>query len=166
MSFWHHGLVVLVIGLMSVAGVGIYITKSRGLQYYPVESSSMAPVLIPGDLSIGKKVEANQLKVGDVITYQAVNSVDIKRVRSIDKARGIITVATDNQSPPYETIQVSTLQALTFKSLPLVGYILIEIRRPLVLIGLIYIPVALFIVREARHLARATWRKPYNISNQ
>lgn len=53
-----------------VLAVGVLIPRVAGAQPYTVLTSSMTPDLPPGTLVVVKPVDAADLRVGDVVTYQ------------------------------------------------------------------------------------------------
>jgi signal peptidase I len=140
--------------------------KIKGIQLYTIDSSAMAPALQPGDLAIATKTSVNNLIPGDVITYKstAQPQPDTKRIMSINRNTGEVRLVSDNQTIKDEFVSSSDILGKNVKSLSLAGYVLNEVRRPEVLIGLIYIPLIWILLREGKKLARAYWRKPYSVN--
>lgn len=118
---------------------------ASGFSVYSVQTSSMAPVLQPGDLAISVKPSLNQLNIGDIITYKNASGISIThRIFGLNPRQGTITPKGDNLTYPDPPIHISQIQSKTVKAVPSAGSMLDYLHRPLGLILLVYLP-ALFI---------------------
>jgi signal peptidase len=116
-----------------------------GFSLNSVQTSSMAPVLQPGDLAVSIKPSPDNLDVGDIITYKIASGASIThRIYALNPKQGTITSKGDNLAYPDPPIHLSQIQSKTVKAVPSAGALLDYLHRPLGLILLVYLP-ALFI---------------------
>ncbi|WP_210506418.1 signal peptidase I [Naasia sp. SYSU D00057] len=141
------GLLALVAGL-GIAAVGVpAVTGSTPLA---VLTGSMEPKLPVGTLVVVRPTPPEQIRLGDVITYQlepgqpAVVSHRVIEVHSISDGRLEFVTQGDNNSAPDATpVQAAQVKGTVWYSLPLVGWASIAVGHygvwlaPLVGIGLL-----------------------------
>ncbi len=135
-SVWQYlltgistALLLIVIG---IAVLVIVIPMVTGSTPRTVLTESMEPKLPPGTLVIDKPVKPEDVRIGDVVTYQLASDQDLfvtHRVVSISRATdGSITFVTkgDNNSTP-DTAPVTAVQLSSggrvWYSLPWIGYL-------------------------------------------
>ena len=137
-----HWLALAILALMVIAGaVGLVAWYASGLKLYAMSDNRLAPVLQRGDLLL---VAPNKTPAaGDFVNY-------------IDPAnpRGVITKRLATQPPAAGYVGV------TIKAVPLAGYALRQLRTPLGLGLLVYLPAALIVTGEIKrlHLGASSYR--------
>ncbi len=154
-------LTLLIVGTAGLVGLKIW-----GGQLLSVQTASMSPTIQPKDAVIVKPTPADELHVGDIISYHSPNQpkmVITHRVISIDRqARQLITAgdALHTKDPSFsEQLLVGRVVALT----PRLGLIIDFLHRPIGLISAIYLPAALIIASEVDHIAYAYARPFYSV---
>ena len=93
--------------LSVISAIILFTPLLLGLKSYQISSSSMSPVLNKGDIIYVKAVDAQKLKVGDIITFHMENSnlIVTHRISRIDKKNGLIyTIGDRNKSEDPNTI--------------------------------------------------------------
>lgn len=102
-------------------------------RWLTVLSGSMKPVFNPGDLIIDKKITANELKVGDIVTYMyGDNFLSTHRIVDVNKdnkGQPVFKTKGDNNNAVDE--QVVSSNAIVGKYLfriPFIGYILLKLK--------------------------------------
>lgn len=132
-SIWHHlgrglswGLLLLVISL-GVVTVGV--PKATGAVPLAVLTSSMEPRLPPGTLIIIRPVQANNLRVGDVATYQITSGrpeVITHRITAVntssDGTRTFTFQGDNNTDPDTSQVLPEQVRGELWYSLPLLGF--------------------------------------------
>lgn len=132
-SLWRHvgrglsgALLILVIALGIIA-VGV--PKATGSIPLTVLTSSMEPHLPPGTLIIVKTVQTDDLRVGDIATYQIrsgrpeVITHRITAVNTSSTGERTFTFKGDNNSDPdAEQVLPEQVQGELWYSIPLLGY--------------------------------------------
>ena len=81
-------------------------TKSQDLIFVDVSGFSMWPFLIPGQKLVVKRVSVGDLKIGDIILYQANNQLVCHRLlrRTIDKKKNLLYASGDNSGSLSELV--------------------------------------------------------------
>ena len=144
----------ILVGVSVVAAA----TKLRGGNLLSVQSQSMVPALNKGDLVSVQSVTADQLKVGDVITFiSPLNAKETITHRIVElpswnngmryTTKGDANVAAD---PPLAS---KDIVGRVTHSVPYAGYGADFIRKPFGLILVIYIPALFIMGSEMRRLA-------------
>ena len=133
-SIWHYlgvalsaALLLLVVGLSLAL---VVIPKATGATPLTVLTSSMEPGLAPGTIVIVRPVAANELRIGDVVTYQMVSGdakVVTHRIFSIRSSsagsRSFIVRGDSNSAPDDDPVLAEQIQGRLWYAVPYVGYI-------------------------------------------
>ena len=119
---------VLIATVMLTAGVRLF-----GIQPYTVLSGSMAPAYPTGALIYVKPAQAQQVRVGDPITFrlEGGQTVATHRVVSIDEQNGCFYTKGDaNDAPDGQPVYYDHLIGVPVFSVPLLGYVSSFISAP------------------------------------
>src|SRR6266404_3657691 len=138
------------------AAAGLMLWKTEGLRFYSVQTASMSPVLQPGDLVISVKPQANNLQVGDIISYvspQNPQKIITHRIYQINPTKGYLVTKGDNLSYQDPPIAYSSVTSKALKAVPKLGRGLDFLHKPLGLIILVYLPATLITAYELQKLA-------------
>lgn len=150
---------------LALASTGMVLWKTAGMRYYSVQSSSMVPVIYPGDLAISVKTTPSEIKVGDIVSYrssQPDHSVVDHRVYKLFPRQGTLVTKGDNLSYPDPPITDSQVTGKTVKVIPYLGSALDFIRSPIGLILTVYLPLLIIISYELSRLALHFNYRSYN----
>jgi signal peptidase len=147
----------LLVAIIAMSGLAIF-TRAQGGRLLSVQTKSMVPVLNKGDLVSVIRVPAENLKVGDIITFiNPRNSKQtithrITELPSAYNAKKIVTKGDANQSTDVPIDQSAVLGRVSY-AVPYAGYASDFIRQPLGLIILIYVPALAIIIGELKRLS-------------
>ena len=133
-GLWHYiGLAVtgaLLVLVLGIAALAIVIPALVGGTALTVLTQSMEPKLPPGTLIIIRPTPIDEIKIGDVLTYQIKSNepaVVSHRVisRSVDtKGRTtFITKGDNNDLPDSSAVQAAQIKGTLWYSIPWLGYI-------------------------------------------
>ena len=143
--------------LVGVSGVAI-VSRIQGGHMLSVQTKSMVPKLNKGDLVSVKRVPVNQLKVGDIITF--INPANKKqtithRIITVPtKANGQdITTKGDANNVADKPIATSSVVGRVAFHVPKLGYGVDQVRKPVGLILIIYVPALAVIWAELQRLS-------------
>lgn len=110
--------------------VMVVVPMATGSQTYTVLTSSMAPKYAPGTFLVVKETPFDQLRVGDVITYQiesgkpAVISHRIISIGANQAGERVLSTQGDNNSLPDSTpVQEVQVRGKLFYAVPYVGFL-------------------------------------------
>ena len=167
--------IAIVLIIIAYIGYQKYIKKSSnieifGFKFYTVLTGSMEPNYNVGDLVIGKKIEQNNIKVDDVITF----SVDSKntmthRVVEIVEENGEILYKTkgdNNNSPDPDLVKYSQIQGYAFFKIDKLGKLITEFVSGIGIVIVIAFVVISYLRssrNEEKRIAREDARRRYNI---
>lgn len=148
---------ILLLAIIGMSGLAI-VTRIQGGKLLSVQTESMVPALNKGDLVSVKRVPAENLKVGDIITF--INPRNSKQtithriveLPSAYNAKKLITKGDANPDTDFPVDTTAVLGGVKY-SLPKVGYASDFIRQPLGLAILIYVPAIAIIIAELRRLS-------------
>lgn len=125
------------------------------LGYTPfiVATGSMEPVLHVEDIIITKKVEENQLKKGDIISYYDKQDkiVITHRIINIEEQEGkkiYTTKGDNNSSEDRNKITIDNIQGKYVISIPFVGKIANYTATPMGLIMIVIMIILIYIIFE------------------
>jgi len=114
---------------VGIALATIVIPKVMGAAPYTVLTGSMRPTMDPGALAIVRPVEAADISIGDVITYQLAPGepeVVTHRVVGINAASGgertFVTQGDANLRPDSEAVVPAQIRGEVAYSVPLMGH--------------------------------------------
>jgi signal peptidase I len=150
--------------LTALALSGLVLYKTAGLRLYSVQSGSMAPLILTGDLAVDLKTSSSILKAGDIISYISSNGsgeVVTHRIVNIDNNKGVVITKGDNLAQADPPVPADAIIGRTVKTVPAAGYLLDQLHKPLLLIALVYIPGIVIAAAEVRRLGRHYGRRPY-----
>ncbi|SBN64337.1 signal peptidase, endoplasmic reticulum-type [Curtobacterium sp. 9128] len=121
------GMLVIVAGL---AVVLIVIPKATGSTPLTVLTQSMEPTLPPGTLLVVEPTPLEDIRIGDVVTYQIVSgqpAVISHRVVAVesssDGARTFVLKGDNNAEPDPSPVTAAQVRGVVWYSIPEVGYV-------------------------------------------
>jgi len=121
------GMLVIVAGL---AVVLIVIPKATGSTPLTVLTQSMEPTLPPGTLLVVEPTPLEDIRIGDVVTYQIVSGqpdVISHRVVAVesssDGARTFVLKGDNNAEPDPSPVTAAQVRGVVWYSIPEVGYV-------------------------------------------
>ena len=126
-----------IIGIMIVIAfiitiLPLTVPKVFGYQIYGILSNSMEPEIMTGSVVYVQGVDASDIQVGDVITYKMDAKSDVvatHRVEAINNEKSTFTTKGDNNtSVDAQPVSFDRLLGKVVFSLPLLGYISLEIQ--------------------------------------
>jgi signal peptidase len=121
--------VALLLAVVALGAILIVIPKLAGATPLTVLTSSMEPGLPPGTLIIVKPVEPDDIKIGDVVTYQIRSGepdVITHRVIGIDALgaeKRFIFQGDNNAAPDAELVRAVQIQGKLWYSVPYAGFV-------------------------------------------
>lgn len=123
---------ILLIILMVLACL-LVVPNFIGFKSFAVISGSMEPNIHVGSIVYAKPVDFNELKVGDVISYKINDSTMVThRINSIDdKSSSFITKGDANDNVDGSPVPYSNVVGKVNFTVPLLGYISINMKTPL-----------------------------------
>ena len=152
-----------------------YIKKSTnidlfGFKFYTVLTGSMEPEFNIGDLIIERKIEQEDIHVGDIITYSLNNQNTVThRVIKISQENGEILYETkgdNNNSPDEKLVKYSQIQGHIVFKIDKLGKIITEFVSGIGMVVLLVIIIISYIHSsrsEEKRIAREDARRRYNI---
>jgi signal peptidase len=121
------GLFVLVLGLATVL---IVVPKVAGATPLTVLTSSMEPRLPPGTLIVVKPTPVDEIRIGDVVTYQiesgrpeVISHRVIEIVSSSDGGTAFVTKGDNNSEPDAALVLPEQIRGTLWYSLPWLGFV-------------------------------------------
>jgi signal peptidase len=150
-----------------IVGLSVFVLALRflgespnvfGYSFYYVLTESMEPEIHSGDMILGKAVPAEELQIGDVVTYvgdtgEFSGKIITHEIIEIDG--DILTtkgIANEDPDPAIRSSQVLSKYVFT---IPLAGKIFSAINSKLGFLFLIVTPLGLLIVNEISIIAKA-----------
>ena len=129
---------------------------------YVVQSGSMEPSIMTGDLIVLKKEETYQKN--DVVTFTQENRTITHRVMEVSKKipRSFITKGDANQNSDTEVVPEEKVVGRVVQVIPKMGYLVRFLKTPLGFVLCVVLPGALIVYAELASLAR----KPEEISQK
>lgn len=117
---------IIVIAL--VVSASVLVPRLAGAQPYTILTGSMRPSLPPGTLVVVKPVDATEINVGDVITYQLESGKDVVVTHRVveqgldaDRRPVFRTQGDANPSPDPSWVRPAQVRGQRWYSIPLVG---------------------------------------------
>ncbi|EOT2960074.1 signal peptidase I [Clostridium perfringens] len=114
------------------------IFKAVGFRTYSILSGSMEPEINTGDLAIVKSVDAEDVKVGEIITFKYEGKVVTHRVVKKNE-EGFITKGDNNNANDTEIVGREDLIGKVLFHMPFLGYVTVFLSKPIVISGLMVI---------------------------
>jgi signal peptidase len=130
-----------------------------GHRLYVVLSGSMSPAFEAGSLVVVRPAEAEEIAVGDIITYREPGEgakLTTHRVVEVEDENGLqfITKGDANEVVDQGPVPAENLVGKVVFAIPYAGYVADFAQSPQGLVTLVIIPGILIIVFEARNLLR------------
>ncbi len=120
---------VVLIGAVFAALVLIVVPRATGSQTYTVLTNSMAPAFPPGTFLVVKPVDFDELKYGDVVTFQMFSGrPDVETHRIVGFAatqegeKTLVTRGDNNGVNDAEPVRELQVKGKLFYAVPYVGY--------------------------------------------
>ena len=157
-------LLVICIVIAVCASVALIVLRLIGGQLLAVQSNSMQPVFAAGDALI--VLPAHHIQPGEIVSYHNPTGNNIMvshRATATDESLGTITTKGDAQKQSSAVaIQTSSVVGRAVGVIPGLGRIMNVVRKPIVVVTLVYIPMGLLLAREIekvhQHFARSSYR--------
>jgi signal peptidase len=169
----HHRSGRIVANLLCAAvmllAVGFIVPAALGFQRYVITGASMGGSLGVGSVAFEEVVPVNDLRVGDVITYQppADSGIDHLVTHRIASIQGDVyrTQGDANADVDPWTFQLtSTSQSRVSFAVPYVGYVFIALQDRLTRMILIGIPASVIALISLVQLIGAVRRRPEQVT--
>ncbi len=141
-----------------IVGSGLVYIQASGSKLLSVQSGSMVPAIKKGDLVTVTSVSNGKFAVGDVITFtnpvnkQQTITHRVIQTPTLENGSKIITKGDANPSADTPITKESVIGKVNY-NVPVAGYGIDFIRKPVGLILLIYIPALVVIISELRRLS-------------
>lgn len=123
------------------------------LGYTPfiIVSGSMEPVIKTNDVIVTHKINQNDIKVGDIVSYKSSQDdvIVTHRIIEIKEENGqtiYVMKGDSNKSQDSEIVTYSKIQGKYLYSIPLVGNIVTYIKTPLGMCMVIGVVVLIYII--------------------
>jgi signal peptidase len=119
----------MLLGTVVLGGLAlIVVPKATGSRPLTVLTGSMTPTYMPGDVVIVRPADADNLQIGDVVTFQAVSDdprLTTHRIKSVvltGEGRRYVTQGDANGAADPEPITPEQVRGTVWYSVPYVGY--------------------------------------------
>ncbi len=116
--------------LLLIAAAVVVVPAATGSTPYTVLTSSMEPSLPPGTLIIDRPVATDDIRVGDIVTYQlesgkpVVVTHRVTAISTTDTGDKIFTLKGDNNSlPDANPVVAEQIRGEVWYSVPLIGWV-------------------------------------------
>jgi signal peptidase len=130
-----------------------------------IMSSSMEPTIPIGSIVVAKRVNPDNVKVGNIIVFQRSNSKTLHRV--IDKivendSYYFKTKGDANEDPDPWIVQPEQVQGSLLLTIPYYGYLIYFAGTPIGFILMVIIPAILLIANEIRKIIQLKKEKKFS----
>lgn len=118
---------------------------------YIVLSGSMKPEIEIGDIVITTRVNQEDIKIGDIISFTKGNMMVTHRVTEINEKNGVITYKTKGDSNNVEDLGAITYDNIVGKykyKIPKVGHIILFVQRHLIVVIAIFVFSIVFMLTK------------------
>jgi signal peptidase len=147
-------ILVLIVNITLI--IGSYVNPDKvpsflGYKPFIVLSGSMEPAIMPGDLILTRNVDAEDIKVGDVITFRMDKTTAVShRVTDISNEEGLTfhTKGDANVGADNEAVLPANLEGKYILRIPKVGNLALFLQTPIGLLVFVVIPLCLFILYD------------------
>ena len=100
------------------------------VKFYVIASGSMKPEINIGDLVVSKKVDANKLKKGDIISYHRDDIIITHRIIRIEKETNeFVTKGDNNMYEDNSKVTADQISGRLVLIIPFLGYIYVFINQ-------------------------------------
>jgi len=122
----------LIVVCLVIVAIVLYLPLIIGGKSMAVLSGSMEPKIPVGSIVCTKAIEFDELKIGDVISYQVNQDVIVThRINSIDRAKEeVVTKGDANNAVDGAPVTKDQIMGKVLYHLPYIGYISIYIKTP------------------------------------
>lgn len=121
---------------------------------YVVLSGSMEPEISIGDIVISKKTSIDEIRKGDIITFNTQNMMVTHRVVEITNDEGgrirYITKGDNNNANDIGTIGFENIVGKYSSKIPKLGYVVLFIQKYLALVITVFIFIIVFIITKKK----------------
>lgn len=143
-----------------IFGLGVPIANG-GLKPLIILSSSMEPVMSPGDVAVVRKTPPSKISEGDILAFEdpsgRANVLITHRVVKAMRENGELQFRTKGDAveerDPFKVKSTDVVGKVVFQ-IPFLGYLFHYGKNPLAFISLIMIPAALLIFGEIRNIMK------------
>jgi len=149
--------VLIVIALLSPVFVCLVVAFFVGGFFSVVMSGSMEPAIPVGSIVIVKRVNAEDVKVGDVIVFETGESTTMHRVVEKvveDGAFHFKTQGDANEVPDPWIVKPEDVCGALLLTIPYYGYLLIFAGTPIGFALFILVPAIILIANEVRNILK------------
>lgn len=153
-------LLVFVLAAAIFASMAIYIAPYFDWNLNVINGGSMEPAIEMGSLTVVKPVDADDIRVGDIILFRTSSVSEIyttHRVYEIANNEGIFSFRTKgdaNEDPDSDLIKAENIIGRVWITVPYAGHFMEFIRKPVGFAIVFGIPAALLIMLEMRNIYR------------
>jgi signal peptidase I len=119
----------VILGAVVVLTAAVLVPRLSGATPYTILTGSMRPHHPPGTLVVVKPIDADRIRIGDVVTYQLESgkaAVATHRVTDVIHNLGgetrFVTKGDANESPDVEQVRAVQIQGTLWYSIPYLGY--------------------------------------------
>ncbi len=159
--------VLMCMGWLNISGKAFHIF---GYALLRVQTGSMAPTYEEGDFLLSKKADTDLLKEGDVITFFSVDPkiegmLNTHRIVDIERENGIrIFTTKGDAAETADNYKVSEdkVFGVTVGSVGFLKWLAKVLAIPWIFAAIVFFPLLLMIVSEARVIVRAVKRVKVN----
>lgn len=157
-------LVNLLLITITLGAVGFLAPSVLGFERYVITGGSMSGTFEKGSIAFEKRVPVDELKIGDIITYQppAASGVDhlvTHRIASIEPGAGGVMFGTKGDAnaaaDPWRFALTDSAQPVVEHTVPMVGYVFVALADQQIRMLLIGIPAALVALVSLVELGQA-----------
>ena len=129
-------------------------------RFEPVLSGSMEPSIPVGSIVVIKHVDPASLRIGDVICYQATDSMLVTHRIIETNEIGFVTKGDANEEIDNKIVNQKDVVGSVVLSLPFIGYLGSFIRTPIGFILLLVLPAGSVIILEFREIMKEKKKIP------
>lgn len=159
--------VIILLSVLILANLYLGITQAVTKQPVPklfgfaplvVLSGSMEPAIYPGDLVVIREQEADQYKLGDVVSYLEGRIVYTHRIVGVEDGQYILKG--DNNNVIDDRIRAEQFVGKVLLTIPKLGLLVIFLKRPagMILVTILLL-VSFFTIDYWKNRKRATARR-------
>ena len=123
-----------------------------GQKYYIISTNSMSPTINKYDVVVCKNVKQNELKVGDVITYQINDEVITHRISRIEEQDQTYyyTKGDNNTEEDKKKITFNDIKGKEIYVIPKFGKVIKIISNKITLLCIILVILIVFLIQISR----------------
>ena len=156
-------IVKIILLIIAIIFVGILIKKIINKEEIPfitntnayiVLSGSMEPEIGIGDIVISTDVKQEDIKVGDIISFQTRGMMVTHRVTEINEEDGVVRYTTKGDNNNTEDMGTITYESVVGKynyKIPKVGYVVLFIQQNLIAVIAVFIFFAVFMLTKPQN---------------